>query len=116
MKRAISVTLRDDNLLWLKGQAAATTGGNVSEVLDRLGAPRRRPAGRGVVVGRRPRRRRRGRRRARAAARRGGGRAGSGRAAGAGPPGPPGPPPSPPPPPPSPFTHPPPLPTSCFLV
>lgn len=32
----MSVTLADDNLLWLKGQAAATTGGNVSEVLDRL--------------------------------------------------------------------------------
>jgi hypothetical protein len=36
MKKAISVTLRGDNLLWLKGQAAATTGGNVSEVVDRL--------------------------------------------------------------------------------
>ena len=28
--------MREDNVLWLKGQAAATTGGNVSEVLDRL--------------------------------------------------------------------------------
>jgi hypothetical protein len=36
MKRAVSVTLADENLLWLKGQAAATTGGNVSEVIDRL--------------------------------------------------------------------------------
>jgi hypothetical protein len=36
MKKAVSVTLADDNLLWLKGQAAATTGGNVSEVIDRL--------------------------------------------------------------------------------
>ena len=32
----MSVTIREDNLLWLKGQAAATTGGNVSEVVDRL--------------------------------------------------------------------------------
>jgi hypothetical protein len=36
MKKAVSITLRDENLLWLKGQAAATTGGNVSEVIDRL--------------------------------------------------------------------------------
>ena len=36
MKKALSVTLRADNLLWLKGQAAATAGGNVSEVVDRL--------------------------------------------------------------------------------
>jgi hypothetical protein len=36
MKTPVSVTLADDNLLWLKGQAAATTRGNVSEVLDRL--------------------------------------------------------------------------------
>jgi hypothetical protein len=36
MKKAVSITLGDENLLWLKGQAAATTGGNVSEVIDRL--------------------------------------------------------------------------------
>lgn len=36
MKKAVSVTLADENLLWLKGQAAATTGGNVSELIDRL--------------------------------------------------------------------------------
>jgi len=36
MKRAISVTIGEDNLLWLKGQAGASTGGSVSEVLDRL--------------------------------------------------------------------------------
>lgn len=36
MKKAVSVTLDGENLLWLKGQAAATTGGNVSEVIDRL--------------------------------------------------------------------------------
>jgi hypothetical protein len=36
MRNAISVTLQRDNLLWLKGQAAARTGGNVSALLDRL--------------------------------------------------------------------------------
>lgn len=36
VKKAISVTLRGDNLLWLKAQAAARTDGNVSEVVDRL--------------------------------------------------------------------------------
>ena len=36
MKRAISVTIGEDNLLWLKGQAGASTSGSVSEVIDRL--------------------------------------------------------------------------------
>ncbi len=36
MRRAISVTIDEDNLLWLKAQAAATSGGSVSGVLDRL--------------------------------------------------------------------------------
>jgi hypothetical protein len=36
MKKAISVTIGEDNLLWLKGQAGASAGGSVSEVLDRL--------------------------------------------------------------------------------
>jgi hypothetical protein len=36
MKKAISVTLRSDNLLWLKAQAAARSRGNVSEIVDRL--------------------------------------------------------------------------------
>ena len=36
VKKAISITLRGDNLLWLKAQAAARTDGNVSEVVDRL--------------------------------------------------------------------------------
>lgn len=36
MKRAISITLGEDNLLWLKGQAGASASGSVSEVLDRL--------------------------------------------------------------------------------
>jgi hypothetical protein len=36
MKRAISVTVDEDNLVWLKGQAGAISGGSVSEVIDRL--------------------------------------------------------------------------------
>ena len=36
MKRAISVTIAEDNLLWLKGQAGASASGSVSEVVDRL--------------------------------------------------------------------------------
>ena len=36
MKKGVSITLAAENLLWLKGQAAATTGGNVSEMIDRL--------------------------------------------------------------------------------
>jgi hypothetical protein len=36
MKRAISVTIDETNLLWLKGQAGASASGSVSEVLDRL--------------------------------------------------------------------------------
>jgi hypothetical protein len=36
VKKAVSVTLRPDNLLWLRGQAAASANGSVSEVLDRL--------------------------------------------------------------------------------
>jgi hypothetical protein len=36
MKRAISVTIHEDNLLWLKGQAGASASGSVSEVVDRL--------------------------------------------------------------------------------
>jgi len=36
MKYAISVTLQQDNLLWLKGQAAARTSGNVSELVNTL--------------------------------------------------------------------------------
>jgi hypothetical protein len=36
MKRAISITLGEDNLLWLKGQAGANANGSVSEVIDRL--------------------------------------------------------------------------------
>jgi hypothetical protein len=36
MKKAISVTLAEANLLWLRGQAARTAKGSVSDVLDRL--------------------------------------------------------------------------------
>ena len=36
MKKAVSVTLAQDNLLWLRGQAAASPSGSLSEVLDRL--------------------------------------------------------------------------------
>jgi hypothetical protein len=36
VKKAISVTLSNDSLLWLRAQAAARTRGNVSEVVDRL--------------------------------------------------------------------------------
>ena len=36
MRKAVSVTLKADNLLWLRGQAAATARRSVSEVLDRL--------------------------------------------------------------------------------
>ena len=36
MRKAISVTIDEANLLWLKAQAAATSKGSVSDVLDRL--------------------------------------------------------------------------------
>lgn len=35
-KKAVSVTLDSDNLLWLKGRAGATGVRSVSELLDRL--------------------------------------------------------------------------------
>lgn len=40
-KRAISVTLRDDNLVWLRGQSRAARHRSVSETLDRLVADAR---------------------------------------------------------------------------
>ena len=54
MKRAVSITLHTDNLLWLKGQAAAATSGNISELIDRLVTEARQvghaaAAGRSVV-------------------------------------------------------------------
>jgi hypothetical protein len=36
MRKAVSVTLHTDNLLWLRAQAAATSRGSLSEVLDAL--------------------------------------------------------------------------------
>lgn len=36
MKKAVSVTIHHDNLLWLRGQADATAKGSLSELLDRL--------------------------------------------------------------------------------
>jgi hypothetical protein len=41
MRKAISVTLSRDNLLWLKGKAGRTSKGSVSEVLDQLVAEAR---------------------------------------------------------------------------
>jgi|SRR5215471_7406906 len=56
MKMAISITLQRDNLVWLKGQAAARSGGNVSEVVNTLiqearAAGRTHPAAVRSVVG-----------------------------------------------------------------
>ena len=36
MKKAVSVTLKTDNLLWLRAQASASARGSLSEVLDQL--------------------------------------------------------------------------------
>ena len=36
MKKAVSVTLGEENLLWLRGQAAASASGSLSDVIDRL--------------------------------------------------------------------------------
>lgn len=41
MRKAISITLSVDNLLWLRGQAARSARGSVSELLDRLVAEAR---------------------------------------------------------------------------
>jgi hypothetical protein len=41
MRRAVSVTIEEDNLLWLKTRAAATARGNLSAVLDQLVAEAR---------------------------------------------------------------------------
>jgi hypothetical protein len=35
-KRAVSVTLAEDNLLWLRGQVRATSGATLSAILDQL--------------------------------------------------------------------------------
>jgi hypothetical protein len=36
MRKAISITLSEDNLLWLRGQAGRSARGSVSDVLDRI--------------------------------------------------------------------------------
>jgi hypothetical protein len=36
MRKAVSVTLKADNLLWLRAQASANARGSLSEVLDQL--------------------------------------------------------------------------------
>jgi hypothetical protein len=36
MKKPISITVGIDNLMWLKGQAAVRTNGNVSELIETL--------------------------------------------------------------------------------
>ena len=41
MRKAISITLSEDNLLWLRGQAARSARGSVSELLDGLVAEAR---------------------------------------------------------------------------
>ena len=41
MKKAISITLSEDNLLWLRGQAARSARGSVSELLNQLVAEAR---------------------------------------------------------------------------
>jgi hypothetical protein len=46
MRKPISVTLEADNVLWLRAQAAATSRGSVSDVLDRIVTDARQ-AGRG---------------------------------------------------------------------
>jgi len=45
MKKAISITLSEDNLLWLRGQAARTSRGSVSEVLNRIVGETRKAGG-----------------------------------------------------------------------
>jgi len=41
-KRAVSVTLEADNLLWLRGQARAASARSLSQILDRLVSDARR--------------------------------------------------------------------------
>ena len=36
MRKAISITLSEDNVLWLRGQATRSSRGSLSEVLDRI--------------------------------------------------------------------------------
>jgi hypothetical protein len=48
-KRAISVTLRTDNLTWLKARAGAVGARSVSDLLDQIVADARRTTPRGFV-------------------------------------------------------------------
>ena len=41
MRKAISITLSEDNLLWLRGQAARSAKGSVSELLNAIVAEAR---------------------------------------------------------------------------
>jgi hypothetical protein len=41
MRKAVSVTIDEDNLLWLKAQAAASARGSLSAILDRIVAEAR---------------------------------------------------------------------------
>lgn len=45
MRKAISLTLSHDNLLWLKGQATRTAKGSISEVLDGIVREARKSGG-----------------------------------------------------------------------
>jgi hypothetical protein len=36
MRKAVSLTLSEDNLLWLRGQAGQSPKGSISELLDRI--------------------------------------------------------------------------------
>jgi len=48
-KKAVSVTLGDENVLWLKARAAARNGRGVSEILDELVTAARASAPAGAV-------------------------------------------------------------------
>lgn len=48
-KKALSVTLDEANVLWLKGRARITAGNNVSELLDQLVTTARLARGGGVA-------------------------------------------------------------------
>ena len=48
-KTAVSLTLNDDNLLWLRGRARVAAGGNLSEAVNQL-ITRARSGGLGLPV------------------------------------------------------------------
>jgi hypothetical protein len=49
-KRAISVTLQEENLVWLRGQSRAARHRSVSETLDRLITEARSRGGEGAAL------------------------------------------------------------------